>query len=528
MRHFHSYGPVNADVHFCVERRELVDQCTRRLIGDPGTGGHYFTLWAPRQAGKTWLMHQTINAIHAGFGGQFQVGALSMQGVVMPDDAPASEFLKYAPRLLRNGFGIPDPPEPANWSEWADWFHRSVGLFQQPVILFIDEFDNLPLSVIDQLVALFREMYLDRESYQLHGLALIGVRAVLGVGSHRGSPFNIQRAMHVPSFTLDETRALFAQYEADRGQPIEAEVILEVFRETNGQPGLVNWLGELLTEKYNPGPNRIITRETWRIVRHKAVYVEANNTVLNLIAKARAPEYQDFLMAMLSQPDVPFAFHDPICNHLYLNGIIAPDTVAAPGEPPREYCRFASPFVQSCLYSSLGIDMQKAMPIRPLDPLDDLSDVLDGPELDLPALISRYEDYLNRLHAAGYDIWKDQPTRSDMRIREASGHFHFYAWLLNAIGSHCSVSPEFPTGNGQVDIHIRCGDKHGIIEIKSFLDLRQIQKAKTRSAAYAAGVGLRSVAVLVFLSGATPAALRRISGEEVIDRVKVVVRAIGI
>jgi hypothetical protein len=43
----------------------------------------------------------------------------------------------------------------------------------------------------------------------LHGLALIGVRAVLGVDSERGSPFNIQRSLHVLNFTLDEVTDLF-------------------------------------------------------------------------------------------------------------------------------------------------------------------------------------------------------------------------------------------------------------------------------------------------------------------------------
>ena len=35
--------------------------------------------------------------------------------------------------------------------------------------------------------------------YLLHGLALVGVRAVLGIDSDRGSPFNVQRSLHVPN-----------------------------------------------------------------------------------------------------------------------------------------------------------------------------------------------------------------------------------------------------------------------------------------------------------------------------------------
>ena len=73
----------------------------------------------------------------------------------------------------------------------------------------IDEFDSLPDSVIDILVAIFRDMYINRSNYLLHGLALIGVRSVIGKNSDRVSPFNIQRSMHIPNFTKDEVKDSF-------------------------------------------------------------------------------------------------------------------------------------------------------------------------------------------------------------------------------------------------------------------------------------------------------------------------------
>ena len=47
MRRFHSYGPVDKDIHFSVPRVELVDNCLHHIIGEPGKGGHYFTIWGP-------------------------------------------------------------------------------------------------------------------------------------------------------------------------------------------------------------------------------------------------------------------------------------------------------------------------------------------------------------------------------------------------------------------------------------------------------------------------------------------------
>ncbi len=63
MRRFHSYGPVNEKRHFAVPRKALVKTCFESLVGDSEEGGHYFTIWAPRQTGKTWLMRQVKKEI---------------------------------------------------------------------------------------------------------------------------------------------------------------------------------------------------------------------------------------------------------------------------------------------------------------------------------------------------------------------------------------------------------------------------------------------------------------------------------
>ena len=127
------------------------------------------------------------------------------------------------------------------------------------------------------------------KNYLLHGLALIGVRAVLGVDSERGSPFNIQRSLHVPNFTRQEVKDLLGQYVKESGQEIASDVMAVVYETTRGQPGLVGWFGELLTEKYNPGNGKDIDLNIWQRVYRKACYVEWNNTVLNLVKEIECP-----------------------------------------------------------------------------------------------------------------------------------------------------------------------------------------------------------------------------------------------
>ena len=527
MRRFHSYGPVNARSHFCVPRTDLVDQCLNSLIGMDDEGGHYFTVWAPRQTGKTWLMQQVKKRIEAQYPDRFTIGMMSMQGTILLPDDPPEAFLKQVDFLIEESFDLQLPSPPDSWNAFKHIFHKDNACFNRPLILFIDEFDSLPPPLIDRLVTLFRDIYLKRDSYQLHGLVLIGVRAVLGVDSERGSPFNIQRSLHVPNFTLDEVTYLFDQYQQESGQIVDPEAVHSVYEATHGQPGLVGWFGELLTEKYNPERTASIDISAWNTVLRKALFVEWNNTVLNLVKKVRAG-YVSHVLKLFSDANVPFSLDADWCGYLYLNGVIEPETSIDKDSNSIEVCRFSCPFIQKRLYNALTDDLiGDRLPMLALDPLDDLADVFEGETLNLPSLLDRYKAYLVRMKANGLNPFKDQPRRSDLNYTEAVGHFHLYAWMKEAVADICVISPEFPTGNGKVDLHLTCRNKIGIIEIKSFRSYAGMQKAISQAAAYARRLNLPSVTVALFVSLDDTAVLASLSKETRCDGVTVTVVAIG-
>jgi hypothetical protein len=533
MRRFHSYGPVDCRYHFCVERRALVEQCFNQLIGVPDEGGHYFTIWSPRQTGKTWLMRQMREQMAQRYGDRFTVFDFSLGNLRgMAETITAEQNRAELPIPLRDvlELSLPGHPKVATWQEFANLFARQGGLWDRPLLLLIDEVDSAPPVLLDWIVGRFREMYLYRQTNWLHGLALIGVRAVLGIESKQGSPFNVQRSLHVPNFTLDEVKALFQQYQDESGQAVDPAVVEQLYIGVNGQPGLVGWFGELLTEKHNPGSGQPIGPETWELVWHKARFVEPNNTVLNLIAKAREPEQQSFLLELFTHADLPFAFHEPLLSYLYMHGIITSDTVRQPNGELAEVCRFSSPFIQDTLYHAFGSDLvNDRRSVLALHPLDDLADVFALPTgLDLPALLRRYKEYLARLKAKGINPWKEQPRRqTDMHLTEAVGHFHLYAWLQNAIGRRCAVTPEFPTGNGRVDLHIGCTGQRGIIEVKSFVDQYQAGEDRKQAARYARRLGFDQVTMAVFAPIEEESILEKLSVSETIDGVSVTVVAIG-
>ena len=60
-RKFSSYGPVSKTSEYYAPREELVQKAITQLTGEnPDEGGHYFTVWAPRQAGKSWSLREAL------------------------------------------------------------------------------------------------------------------------------------------------------------------------------------------------------------------------------------------------------------------------------------------------------------------------------------------------------------------------------------------------------------------------------------------------------------------------------------
>lgn len=525
MRRFHSYGPVDSRKHFTVPRKALVRSCMENLMGDSDDGGRFFTIWAPRQTGKTWLMHQMTQEIRHRFGGRFGIAHVSCYGLRLEKGEPESAILNRIPKLMLDVFGIQvEPPE--TWEEWIQLFHKQSGHFEKPLILFLDDFDCLPQRVIDRVLPLFRAVYRNRAQYCIHGLVLIGLRLLVDVKGEQEAPFDIQGAVQAPFFSREEVGKLFRQYQEESGQVVAPAVIDHLWNATRGHPGLVGWFGQLLTDKYRPQIDKTIDEDVWETVYRRACYSEWNNTVLNLIQKVRSG-YFDPLVTLFSRTDIRFRIDTPWCAYFFYNGVISDEEGTGPNGMHR-ICRFSNPFIQKRLYNALTHDLiGDRLPLLPIDPAIDFKVFLRSPEMRVPSLLEHYKSYLRRLREKGVRPWRRQPGRADTLLTEAVGHFHLYAWLCQVLEGHCRVTPEFPTRSGKVDLHLICADKLGVIETASFQTLAQTESAQQEAAAYANRHSLSQITIALFVSVEDEEVLNSLSGELVIDGVNVMVTAIG-
>ncbi len=500
MRKFSSYGQINTNQHYYAPRTALIERAYAQLRGEhPDEGGHYITVWAPRQTGKSSMMLETVKRLRQHE--EFEVVIITAQSAknVHTDEGALGVFVDELHRWVKR-----ELPQITEWKNLPDVFTREY--FPKPLILIIDEFDAFDETYINHFANEFRKIYTDRlnesdtptadKQYMLHSLALIGVRSVLGIENAVGSPFNVQRSLHIPNLTYDEVAGLFKWYERESGQAVETDVIKRLYAETSGHPGLTCWFGELLTEgfeDYHVDTTRSITMNGFERVYAAATYALPNNTILNIISKAKQEPHKQFVLNLFqTEGKIDFTYDTPEINFLYQNGVIDREIV----EGTRYYIKFSCAFVQKRLFNYFSTELFQYMG-KLHDPFVDLEEAVTETTLCIPGILRYYQRYLQ----ANKDwLFKNAPRRADLRIYEAVYHFNLYMYLHKFLQPRkAKVWPEFPTGNGKIDLLVEYqGQLHGL-EVKSFTNIAAYNEALRQAAWYGKQLQLTAITLILFI-----------------------------
>lgn len=502
MRRFSSYGPLDTDLHFYAPREDLIDNAYTLLVGDnPAKGGHYVTVWAPRQTGKTWVMQQILRRIKAD--PAFNILKINLE--TLKNKTNVSDIIKAIVKEIGEGLGktfkgIDDE------NSFQDVFKK--GVLDKPLILILDEFDALAETAINAIVSALRNIYIrrldevdkpaDRKTYLLHGVALVGVRSVLGIENQKGSPFNIQHSVNIPNLAFDEVNGMFNWYEKESGQKIEESVIHKLYQEIKGQPGLTCWFGELLTETFNKEKQTPVSMQDFNYAYKEATDVLPNNNILNIISKAKQEPYRSQVLELFkTDQKIEFRFDDKELNFLYMNGVIDIDREVNERKELEVYCRFASPYVQGRLFNYFSREIFGDLGLL-VHPLDSMDDAISEDGLHIPNIIKRYKAYLDKNREV---IFKHVPRRkTDLKIYEAVYHFNLYRYLYDLLKKRgVEVIPEFPTGNGKIDLLLKYRKKVYALELKSFRDMYDFRKGIEQATQYGRQLGLNEIVYLVFV-----------------------------
>ena len=220
----------------------------------------YFVLHAPRQTGKTSVLLALRDRLNRDGGSRCVYVNVEGAQTAREDVGRAMRAilsgLASRARLLGDGFmdavwpGVlaASGPEGALGEVLVRWSQADP----KPLVLLIDEIDAL---IGDTLIAVLRQLragYDQRPGGFPRSVVLCGVRDVRDYRIRSraenaeiagGSAFNVQaESMRLGDFTETEVQALLAQHTRETGQAFTPAAIETVWRQTQGQPWLVNAL----------------------------------------------------------------------------------------------------------------------------------------------------------------------------------------------------------------------------------------------------------------------------------------------
>jgi len=500
MRRFSSYGAIETDIHYHVPRKELMNTALENLIGtEPTKGGHYFTVWAPRQAGKTTIMKEMLFKLREDK--NYHVAKANLE--VLRAEKNIIVVIKTIIKKLNDSADL-ELEIPNSMEEFEEIFEKKS--LKKPLVLILDEFDALEEDIISLLVGVFRNIYNQRKekenNYYLHSLALIGVRTVLGVENSKGSPFNVQRSMHITKLTKEEVNEMFQWFIKDTGQKIDQAVIDRIFYVTNGQPGLVSWFGELLTEKYNTiwtGEKHVqktedLTMKHFNFVYNKALSTLPNNNIINIISKAKKEPYKSKIIEIFkTDSKQKFEFENEEMNYLYMRGAISFESIDGD-----DFAKFPCQFIQEKLFRRFADDIFSTTGQLLSNPLMKLDDYFTDEKLNIQNIMKLYEEYLQNNKDW---LFKDVPRRVNLEIFEAVYHFNLYKYLLDLLDQRTlTLRPEFPTGNGKIDLILDYDKNRYGLELKSFTNSSIHEKNIIQAAKYGKSLALKEIYMITFIN----------------------------
>ena len=277
-RRFETAGTTMPEESYYVERTVVISEEGENIM-DLIRNHRFFTISAPRQTGKTTLIHeicQKLNqkenhiAIHLDFQGFEDNSFFELQELF-------EHFQSHFFQKLYSMLEIRNKETAAKFLEFNESskitsFHRFYQhllkvcdlLKDFQITIFCDEIDGLRGTELKAFLTRLRTLYLQakqKELPQIFSVGLVGMRDIIELTGGDSSPFNIADRIKLPNFSLGETANLYNQYTKETNQPFAEEAIKLIHEKTDGQPFLVNRLGQILIHDVKPKTAEPITRE---------------------------------------------------------------------------------------------------------------------------------------------------------------------------------------------------------------------------------------------------------------------------
>ncbi|MCK4390376.1 MAG: AAA-like domain-containing protein [Desulfobacterales bacterium] len=453
-RYFEKSGVVYPDASYYVSL-ENVTNMDNQDIKTMVDLGRYFSIFAPRQSGKTTFFEGFCHDLEEN--PAYVAILLSFQTCKSLDKQRFYQLIQkdlYSQLINRlDAVNCPkldavkqciDSHNLTDHISFSDLFEELNRVIEfKKIVIFIDEFDGVPIGELENFLATLRDLYQrykKRTDKALYSIGLVGIRNVTKLVVGGVSPFNIADQVKLPPFSLKNVRDLYAQYTEDTNQPFTEEAVKKVFDDTAGQPWLVNRLGTILTINVKPETTEPISKEDVEKAIDILLY-EENSHFDNITEKAK--QYKETFIDVVFN-GVEYIPGDEEQSLLLTHGLIKAEGKHVYVSNAIYKKRFTRTFFRE---SGAIADVPVKGYIKP-----------DG-LLDMEAVLGDFEEYIIQIGVNAF--------YASQKPYEKTGQFLLTAWLYQFVeGGKGELRFETRTGLGRMDILLNYQDHKYIIETK--------------------------------------------------------------
>ena len=445
MRKFNTEGPVVAADHYCIPPLERVSLAeVLGLVRDK----RYFVLHAPRQTGKTSALLALRDLLNGGTEGDFRCVYVNVEAAQAVREDVERAMRVILGELASRARSIGDEFLYATWPDilatfgdgaFGEALTRWCEADPRPVVLLIDEIDTL---IRDSLISVLRQLrarYDRRPRSFPQSVVLCGVRDVRDYRIRSrsenavvagGSAFNVRaESLRIGDFTRADVHALLAQHTEETGQAFTPEALETVWRQTRGQPWLVNALCRKVCFDDEAGRDRSRAITATDIFDAREHLVQSRQVHLDQLAdKLQEDRVRRVVGPLLSGADErEFSAHD--LEYVRDLGLIALDN------PPR----IANPIYAEVVPRELTYAAQAGLVQDPAWYID------AGGSLDVDKLLAAFQVFF-REHS---EHWLGR-----FDYVEAGPQLLLQAFLQRVVNSGGRIEREYGLGRGRTDLLI--------------------------------------------------------------------------
>ncbi len=501
MKTFGTYGPVNPQENYVVSRTEELADFISRV-----KQGRYIVIFAPRQTGKTTFFQWALDSLAADTSETYFPIELNFE---VYEDYTASDFYASLYKRIYEEIkcvfqkrGIAPSQALSQFLEdtkltdhvaMLEFFQEFANFLEgEKLVFIIDEFDGIPSDAVNGFLHAFRNIYVQRSMRKCpYSIGIVGVKDITQLNLNRSiSPFNIQDEFTLSNFTLEQVHELLAQYTDEVGQAFAPEVTEALYKQTGGQPFLVNRFAQILTEEMDIPKTEMLTM-THFSEAHTEIREEDNANLMHLMTNIHKDfRFKNILMEIVSyERGVRFNPRREIISQLATYGVI--------GKGSDGMCRIVNPIYHYCILQAFKPEINGLEQEYFTENINFLDYLTPTRQINMELLLDNFRAFIAR---AGFRILQVPETP-----KEYVGQDLLYAYLdqfISLIGG--TMYLEVQTGRGRMDLVIFHNAKKYIVETKIWEGPRSYQSGKKQLAAYLKIEGVSEGYYVVFDHRAEP------------------------